>query len=83
MLDGFELRESAGPGLDTTSVARMDGAIALNGAGGSVAVCIDRFWQNFPKAYTSAGNSLEIGLWPAFGNGPMHRGQYGTTLCPR
>ena len=57
---------------------RHSGAIDLSGTNGGLTVAVDRFWENFPKAYRVSGDELEIGLWPEWGNGPEYRGQYAT-----
>ncbi len=57
---------------------KYDGALALNGTTGSLSVAVDRFWQNFPKAFEVSGGTLSVALWPSFGYGPIYRGQYGT-----
>jgi len=82
MLTGFQLRES-GPGINTVQQdARADGTIALRSVSNSFAVSVDRFWQNFPKGFSAAGDMLAIDLWPAFGNGPEYGGQWGLPTSP-
>ena len=82
MLTGFQLRES-GPGISSVQQdARADGTVALRSAGNSLAVSVDRFWQNFPKGFSAAGDMLAIDLWPAFGNGPEYGGQWGLPSSP-
>lgn len=77
MLSGFAFDESWN-GQTIASGNRYEGACALNGSSGSVAVSIDRFWQNFPKAFSTQSGALAVHLWPAFGSGPHYTGQYGT-----
>ena len=60
------------------SGSRFCGAVDLSGGSGGVTVAMDRFWQNYPKAYKAANSELKIGLWPEWGNGPEYRGIYAT-----
>ena len=43
---------------------RATPVLAIEGANGSVAGTIDKFWQNFPKAIEAQGNELVIRLFP-------------------
>ena len=81
MLSGFAFTESQN-GVAVNTGGSYDGAIAVNGAGGSVAAAVDRFWQNFPKAFDVSGDTLRVDLYPAFGSGPHHTGQYGLPNGP-
>lgn len=76
MESGMVFTESMSSTINTGN--KYEGALALNGSSCSLSVAVDRFWQNFPKAYEVNGGSLSIDLWPSFGYGPIYRGQYGT-----
>lgn len=65
-------------GTQTGSGGRFCGAVDLSGGAGGVTVSMDRFWQNYPKAYKAQNSELKIGLWPEWGNGPEYRGIYAT-----
>ena len=64
------------------SGTRFCGAVDLSGGFGGVTVSMDRFWQNYPKAYKAQNSELKIGLWPECGNGPEYRGIYATPSSP-
>ncbi|NRA96214.1 MAG: hypothetical protein HRU14_08405, partial [Planctomycetes bacterium] len=76
-ISGFSYEERSGSTVLSTG-NRHAGAINLAGSTGGVTVAIDRFWENFPKAFRVTGNEIEVGLWPEWGNGPEFRGQYAT-----
>jgi hypothetical protein len=76
MLSGFGFTESVG-GSVQDSGNRHAGAVSISTGTRSVAACVDRFWQNFPKSFTASGNKLSVGLWPSFGSGPLFTGQFG------
>ncbi len=72
---GFSFTEKLG--VDTIATGgRYAGALDLSSTGSGVTVSVDRFWQNFPKAFEASGNLLRVGLWPEFGDGPQYQGQY-------
>lgn len=78
---GFQYSETIG--LSTVgSGGRYPGAIDLSGSGGGVTVAVDRFWQNFPKAFRVDGSVLRIALWPSEGDGPHYTGVYGGPTDP-
>ena len=76
-LAGFSYEERAGSTI-LSSGNRHAGGINLAGSNGGVTVAVDRFWENFPKAFRVTNDEIEVGLWPEWGNGPEYRGQYGT-----
>ena len=60
-----------------------EGSIDLRTSNGGVTAVVDRFWQNFPKAFNVVnGNELEVALWPDGGHGPEFRGNYATPSSP-
>jgi hypothetical protein len=76
MHSGFEYNEWGPNGL-INSGNRFDGSMAVNAQGGAFCVSVDRFWQNFPKAFELGDSLVRTALWPTFGNGPRHFGQWG------
>lgn len=81
MLNGFHFDELQN-GFGIANGGRYDGALALNGSNGSILASVDRFWQNFPKAFECSGQKLSVALFPAFGFGPVYGGQYMTPTTP-
>ena len=77
VLGSFSFEERAGSNI-LHSGTRSDGGVDLTGSNGGVTVCVDRFWQNFPKTMRVAGDEVEIALFPEWGNGPEYAGQYAT-----
>lgn len=74
--NSFSYTEMDGANLVGTG-GRHDGGAAVAGQGGGVLIAVDRFFQNFPKAFAKEGDHLEVHLWPAGGNGPHYKGIYG------
>ncbi len=60
--------------VNDTQVASGDRISPLitihNSSGPSTSAFINRFWQNFPKAFSSNGNTLSIDLFPETKNSP-------------
>ncbi len=77
MLSGFKYSQTLS-GVALSGGGRYSGALALNGSTASIGVAVDRFWQNFPKSLSSNADEISVGLWPAFGSGPVYYGQWGT-----
>ncbi|MEZ6195181.1 MAG: hypothetical protein R3F20_05550 [Planctomycetota bacterium] len=82
MLSGFLFTESSSTGGLANWGFRHEGAMGLNADGGAISIAVDRFWQNFPKAYEIGGRNVRTALWPAFGNGPEYGGVYGNNTAP-
>ena len=59
-------------GKNAPTKGRLVGA-ALPGSGGTVAVAVRDFWQNYPKALTVRPSGLYVGLCPAFEAGVYDR----------
>jgi len=57
-------------GEDLATGHTTDGVTRIAGAGGSLSIAVDRFWQNYEKAIEVAGDSATVWLWPAFGEWP-------------
>ncbi len=77
MLSGFSFSETQS-GATVGSGGQYAGSFAVNGSGGAISASVDRFWQNYPKAFESTAGSLRVGLFPSFGSGPQFTGQYGS-----
>jgi hypothetical protein len=80
-LDGFSYQERSG-GTVLSTGNRHIGAIDLSGPVGGVTIAVDRFWENFPKAFRANAGEIEVGLWPEWGNGPEYRGTYANFTSP-
>jgi hypothetical protein len=76
-----QLLSSVG-GLDGQASGATDGLLDLSGGGWGVTAAVRHFWQNFPKSMTArADGRIEIGLWPAFGQG-LDEGYYRNHPAP-
>lgn len=81
-LSGFEFQEHL-DGAMVSGGARHHGALGATDGQLSIAMSVDRFWQNFPKAFrVGATDAIDFELFPAFGNGPVYTGPYGTPNTP-
>ena len=61
----------------------LEGSLDLSTANGGVTASVDRFYENFPKAFNILnGNELEVALWPEGGHGPEFRGVYASPNSP-
>lgn len=57
----------------------LEGSIDLSTSLGGVTASVDRFYENFPKAFhVVSERELEVALWPEGGSGPAYKGIYGT-----
>lgn len=81
MLNGFQFTEILN-GATIASGNRHAGSLGVASGSKAIAVGVDRFWQNFPKAFTVTGNRVTVGLFPSYGSGPYFTGQYGSPLPP-
>ncbi|MEZ6194128.1 MAG: hypothetical protein R3F20_00125 [Planctomycetota bacterium] len=81
-LNGFMVERDGPLGVSFSVAERHPGAIALARAGGSLAIAVDRFWQNAPKAFRRSGSNAIVDLWPSFGAGPTYGGPYGGASTP-
>ena len=77
LLSDFMFEETIGSQV-VGSGGRYPGAIDLGSSVGGVTVAVDRFWQNYPKAFSVKAGRLHVGLWPSWGHGPEFNGIYGT-----
>ena len=77
MLSGFSWAEMLGNQI-VGNGDRHSGTAAIGGPEGGIAIAIDRFWQNFPKAFRGSAGTIEAVLFPEFGFGPVYSGQYST-----
>jgi hypothetical protein len=57
---GFRLRSGAG----VTGGLRATPAIVARRTAGPIAICLQHFWQNFPKSFEADRQSLTLGLFP-------------------
>lgn len=81
MQSGFTWQAELGSAVVATGQT-YPGAIGVRCTGGSSAVAVDRFWQNFPKGFTCSANEVSADLWPAFGNGPLYGGPWSSPSSP-
>ncbi|MEE9394420.1 MAG: hypothetical protein V3W41_18135 [Planctomycetota bacterium] len=61
---------------------RADGVLAIGDGTRAMAVSVDRFWENYPKAFSVDSGGMHIELWPDFGSGPSFGGQWATLSSP-
>jgi hypothetical protein len=56
---------------------RTDGTVVLSGTGGTLAVAIRHFWENYEKAIELDGSTLRVWLWPTDGEWPRTKTRRG------
>jgi hypothetical protein len=81
VLAGFTCAEKLN-GTTVNSTTTYGGALDVSGANGGVTMTVERFWQNFPKAFVVQGGAAHVVLFPGWGNGPEFIGIYDTPFSP-